>query len=162
MIRPVRRRVVRNNGGMARRTARRTATKTPDDAATCPCGLGQPYGECCGPAHRGHAPATAEALMRSRFAAFALDDEAYVLSSWHPKTRPPDVEPDPGLRWTGLDILDTSGGGLFDAEGMVEFRAHYRDGGRPGDMHERSRFVRHDGAWVYWGPILANGQLAGL
>jgi SEC-C motif-containing protein len=146
---------------MARRTARRTAT-TFDDATPCPCGLGQPYGECCGPAHRGHAPATAEALMRSRFTAFALDDDAYVLRSWHPTTRPPEVEPDPGLRWTGLDILGTSGGGLFDAEGVVEFRAHYRDAGRPGDMHERSRFVRHDGAWVYWGPILTNGQLAGL
>ena len=100
--------------------------------------------------------------MRSRFTAFAIDDAAYVLSSWHPKTRPPDVEPDPGLRWTALDIIDTSGGGLFDAEGIVEFRAHFRDGGRPGDMHERSRFVRHDGAWVYWGPILANGQLSGF
>jgi SEC-C motif-containing protein len=146
---------------MARRSPRRTATPTGfDDTSDCPCGLGQPYGECCGPAHRGHAPATAEALMRSRYAAFALDDAAYVLNSWHPSTRPGDVQPDPKLRWTGLEVVDTSGGGLFDAEGVVEFRAHYRDGGRPGDLHERSRFVRHDGQWVYWGPILTDGTLA--
>jgi SEC-C motif-containing protein len=100
--------------------------------------------------------------MRSRFSAFVLDDAAYVLSTWHPTTRPGAVEPDPHLRWTRLHVIDSSGGGLFDAEGVVEFRAHYRDRGRPGDMHERSRFVRHDGAWVYWGPILVNGQLAGL
>ena len=148
---------------MARRSSRRTTTLTGiADTSACPCGLGQPYGECCGPAHRGHASATAEALMRSRFVAFALDDAAYVLRSWHPDTRPAGVEPDASLRWTGLDVLETSGGGLFDAEGIVEFRALYRDAGRPGEMHERSRFVRHDGQWVYWGPILTDGTLANI
>jgi len=100
--------------------------------------------------------------MRSRYAAFVLDDAAYVLRSWHPQTRPASVEPDPQLRWTGLDVVEASGGGLFDAEGIVEFRAHYRDGGRPGEMRERSRFVRHDGQWVYWGPILTDGTLANI
>ena len=148
---------------MARRSAHRTPTlPDADDARACPCGLGQPYGECCAPAHRGHASATAEALMRSRYTAFVLDDAAYVLRSWHPDTRPPGVEPDAGLRWTGLQVLGTSGGGLFDAEGIVEFRAHYRDAGRPGEMHERSRFVRHNGQWVYWGPILTEGSLANI
>ncbi|GAA3915326.1 YchJ family protein [Actinoplanes auranticolor] len=148
---------------MGRRASRRTTTLTGfDDALPCPCGLGQPYGECCGPAHRGHASATAEGLMRSRYAAFVLDDAAYVLRSWHPDTRPAGVEPDANLRWTGLQVLGTSRGGLFDAEGMVEFRAHYRDAGRPGEMHERSRFVRHDGQWVYWGPILTDGPLANI
>jgi SEC-C motif-containing protein len=139
---------------MGRRTARRPAatTDTIDDASPCPCGLGHPYGECCGPPHRGAAAATAEALMRSRFAAFALDDAAYVLRTWHPITRPAEVEPDPAMRWTRLEILESAGGGLFDAEGTVEFRAHYRDHGRPGDVHERSRFVRHDGEWSYLGP----------
>ena len=128
----------------------------------CPCGRGLPYEQCCGPAHQGTPPATAEALMRSRYSAFALDDDAYVLSSWHPGTRPAAVEPDPHLLWVGLDILESSGGGMFDAEGVVEFRAHYRDRGKRGDMVERSRFVRHDGRWVYWGPILANGSLANV
>ena len=130
--------------------------------AACPCGRGLPYSECCGPAHHGQSPATAEALMRSRYSAFALDEDDYVLSSWHPDTRPAAVEPDAGLRWTGLDVLDTSGGGLFDAEGVVEFRAHYRDSGRPGEMHERSRFVRFDGQWVYWGPLLTAEALANI
>ncbi len=100
--------------------------------------------------------------MRSRYSAFALDDDAYVLSSWHPQTRPAEIEPDPGLRWVGLDIIESSGGGMFDAEGTVEFRAHYRDHGKDADMVERSRFVRHDGQWVYWGPILTDGSLANI
>lgn len=91
--------------------------------------------------------------MRSRYTAYALDDTAYVRASWHPQTRPARLPADPGLRWTGLDVLESTGGGLFDTEGVVEFRAHYREHGRPGEMHERSRFVRHDGRWVYWGPV---------
>ena len=137
--------------------ARRTKTVT-----ACPCGRGLPYAECCAPAHRGHPPVSAEALMRSRYSAFALDDDAYVLSSWHPETRPAAIEPDAHLRWVGLEIIESTGGGLFDAEGVVEFRAHYRDHGKPGDMVERSRFVRHDGQWVYWGPILTDGSLANI
>lgn len=100
--------------------------------------------------------------MRSRFSAFTLDDSAYVLRTWHPSTRPQDVESDADLRWVRLEVIESTGGGLFDAEGVVEFRAFFRDRGRPGDMRERSRFVRSDGAWVYWGPIFTDGQLSGV
>jgi SEC-C motif-containing protein len=115
----------------------------------CPCGLGLAYAECCGPAHDGTPPATAEGLMRSRYTAFALGDPEYLLRSWDPATRPAAVEPDPGVRWTGLDVLETSGGGLLDTEGVVEFVAHFRDNGQAGNVRERSRFIRRDGAWVY-------------
>jgi SEC-C motif-containing protein len=91
--------------------------------------------------------------MRSRYSAFALDRPDYLIRSWHPETRPRRIDPDRGLRWTGLEVLDTAGGGMFDAEGQVEFRARYRAGRRTGELHERSRFVRHDGVWVYWGPV---------
>ncbi|RZU49241.1 SEC-C motif-containing protein [Krasilnikovia cinnamomea] len=151
---------MREDGEMARRTARHTAPRPTADAAPCPCGLGLPYAQCCGPAHHGHAPAGAEAVMRARYSAYARDDDGYVLRSWHPDTRPAEVAAAPGPTWTRLDVLGTSGGGLFDAEGVVEFRAHYRDHGRPGELHERSRFVRHDGQWVYWGPVLGDGDLA--
>ncbi|RIV41663.1 preprotein translocase [Micromonospora radicis] len=117
---------------------------------SCPCGLGLPYPECCGRLHRGEAQApTAEALMRSRYAAFAVGDPDYLLRSWHRDTRPARLHLDPAQRWTGLRVLATEQGGLFDATGTVEFRAHYREGGRPGTLTERSRFVRADGRWVY-------------
>ena len=115
---------------------------------TCPCGRPLPYAECCGPAHDGAAPATAEALMRSRYSAFALGDVDYLQHSWHPDTRPRKLVAD-DTRWTGLDVVDTSGGGLFDTEGEVEFVARYQGG----DMRERSRFTRYEGRWVYVGPI---------
>ncbi|WP_067541909.1 YchJ family protein [Nocardia crassostreae] len=117
---------------------------------SCPCGLPANYVDCCGRLHRGEASATtAEQLMRSRFSAFAVRDEAYLLRSWDPSTWPADVDFDPGMRWERLEIVGSTGGGPFHTEGTVEFRAHYRSNGQPGALHENSRFRRDNGAWVY-------------
>ncbi|MRH88411.1 hypothetical protein GFY24_13310 [Nocardia sp. SYP-A9097] len=116
----------------------------------CPCGLPANYVDCCGRLHRGEAAATtAEQLMRSRFSAFAVGDEGYLLRSWDPSTRPADVDFDLGMRWERLEILGSTGGGPFHTEATVEFSAHYRSGGEAGNMHENSRFRRDGGAWVY-------------
>ncbi|NUP18319.1 MAG: YchJ family protein [Streptomyces sp.] len=112
----------------------------------CPCGLSKSYGDCCGRFHAGTAAApTAEALMRSRYCAFVKGDAAYLLRTWHPRTRPARLDLDPGMRWTGLEILAAGDGTAFHTTGTVEFRASYRGG----SLHERSRFERVDGAWVY-------------
>nr|WP_197698187.1 YchJ family metal-binding protein [Micromonospora viridifaciens] len=133
---------------VARRDAGRGAAVRASGA--CPCGTGAPYADCCGPIHRGASTAaTAEALMRSRFSAFAVGDADHLLRSWHSSTRPARLRLDPALRWTRLEILDTDRGGLFDTAGTVRFRAHYREAGRPGTLAEHSRFVREDGRWVY-------------
>lgn len=87
--------------------------------------------------------------MRSRYSAFAVHDEAYLLASWHPGTRPPRIAFDPALRWTGLEVVGATGGSAFHAEGTVEFRAGYTQGGEEGVVHENSRFTRHGDAWVY-------------
>ncbi|MEU6402708.1 YchJ family metal-binding protein [Streptomyces sp. NPDC046985] len=112
---------------------------------SCPCGLPEPYEACCGRCHRGAAAPTAEALMRSRYAAFVRRDAAYLLRTWHPRTRPGRLDLDPGTRWTGLEILGASGGSAFHSAGTVTFRASWRGG----SLHERSRFERVDGAWAY-------------
>jgi SEC-C motif-containing protein len=92
--------------------------------------------------------------MRSRFTAFALGDEAHLLRSWHASTRPASVSFVPGQRWTALEVLATVAGGLLDKEGEVEFRAGYERRGRPGVLHELSRFSRDDeGRWVYVGAV---------
>jgi SEC-C motif-containing protein len=112
----------------------------------CPCGTGLPYAECCGRLHDGTASAaTAEQLMRSRYSAFVVGDPAYLLDTWHPRTRPRSLELDPDVRWTGLEIVATSGGSMLDTEGTVAFRAS-RVGGV---QAERSRFVREAGTWFY-------------
>jgi SEC-C motif domain protein len=99
--------------------------------------------------HAGAAAATAEALMRSRYSAFATGDAEYLLQSWHPDTRPRTLTLDPAQQWERLEIVATTGGGPLHAEGTVEFRAHYRHRAQPGVLHERSRFARVDGRWVY-------------
>ena len=129
-----------------------------DDAGPCPCGSGAELGRCCGPIVAGEKAApTAERLMRSRFTAFALQDEAHLLRSWHRSTRPVSVDFVPGQRWTQLEVLATVAGELLDREGEVEFRAHFERRGRPGVLHELSRFVRdEDGRWVYLAPVDAD------
>ena len=87
--------------------------------------------------------------MRSRYSAFAVGDADYLLYSWHPSTRPSTLELDPDTQWRRLQIVDTVGGGPDDTVGVVEFRASSRGGEGPGLMHERSRFARVDGRWVY-------------
>ncbi|KIQ64953.1 hypothetical protein TR51_12800 [Kitasatospora griseola] len=132
---------------MARRRTPSSASAAPTG---CPCGLPAAYADCCGRLHRGEASAgSAEQLMRSRFSAFAVRDEPYLLRSWHPDTRPASVDFDPSLRWERLEILGAADGGPFHQDGTVEFRAHYRERGRAGSLHENSRFVRHQGEWVY-------------
>ncbi|MBZ9643529.1 YchJ family protein [Streptomyces sp. PSKA30] len=145
---------------MSRRPARSRLphSSTPSHNPSCPCGLAETYEMCCGrflpqsrtsstggtPTGAASAP-TAEALMRSRYSAFVKRDEAYLLRTWHPRTRPPRVEFEPGMRWTGLEILDTGDGTAFHTTGTVTFRASFKGGA----LHERSRFERVDGAWMY-------------
>jgi len=118
----------------------------------CPCGLGPAYGPCCGRYHAGAAAPDAEALMRSRYSAYATGDADYLLASWHPTTRPPALSLDdpPGQRtqWLGLDVKRHRVTGTDSAE--VEFVARYRiGGGRAVRMAEHSRFVREGGRWYY-------------
>ncbi len=116
----------------------------------CPCGSGRPYAACCGRWHAGEqhlcAP-DAEALMRSRYAAFVLQREDYLLATWHPRTRPPRVDFEPGLRWLGLEVRRHQLTGADEA--IVEFVARSKLGGRAHRLHETSRFVREGGHWLY-------------
>jgi SEC-C motif domain protein len=109
----------------------------------CPCGSGATYDACCGRLHRGTVSAeTAEELMRSRYAAYAVGDTDYVFRTWHPRTRPDDLSPDPAVTWTGLRIVGSG-------EDWVEFVASYDRAGAVGELRERSRFERRGGRWVY-------------
>ena len=117
----------------------------------CPCGTGSNYGVCCGRLISGAAQArTAEELMRSRFSAYALGELGHVFRTWHPRTRPTDVTPAPGVSFVGLTIHDLVAGGPDDDMGVVEFTARLRGpDGAISEMHERSRFSRRAGRWMY-------------
>lgn len=125
-------------------------SRRPITAQLCPCGTGNTVDECCGKYLDAVATApTAETLMRSRYTAFALMNADYLQQTWHPDHRPAVLELDPQQRWTRLEILATERGSLFDSDGTVEFRAHYVYGSERGNLHERSRFARIDGHWLY-------------
>ena len=115
----------------------------------CPCRKKSEttnYTDCCKPYHSGLRPAaTAEALMRSRYSAFAVGDAAYVLASWHPSTRPKQIDL-AGEEWVQLRVLAAREHGN---EATVEFIAKARRGGRIDTLHETSRFVREAGRWLY-------------
>lgn len=116
----------------------------------CPCGSGRGYGDCCGPFLAGTAvPETAEQLMRSRYTAHVLRDHDWLLATWHPATRRSGIDLDDQMRWLGLQILTTRDGGRDDTHGTVEFVARYKISGRAHRLHERSRFQRRNGGWVY-------------
>ena len=87
--------------------------------------------------------------MRSRYSAYASGRLDYVFATWHPRTRPADLAPTPGLTWVGLEILGVVDGGTADDTGTVEFRARFRTAGRDQALHETSRFERRAGRWVY-------------
>ncbi|HEU4670541.1 MAG TPA: YchJ family metal-binding protein [Dyella sp.] len=116
----------------------------------CPCGLPREYADCCGALHAGGVAADAEALMRSRYSAYVRGDEAYLLASWHPGTRPPALDlaaQSPAPTWLGLDVKRHVPDG---DRAVVEFVARLRHGGGKAQrMHEVSRFVREDGRWYY-------------
>jgi SEC-C motif-containing protein len=154
-------RVVDTFGETRRSTAWMKVSGESDEAlrgdAACPCGGMPPrrtIDECCGPVLRGERmAATAEELMRSRYTAFAVADGDHLFRTWHPATRPKHVDTDPWVHWVRLEVLDTDAGGPDDDKGVVEFRALWTAGEgstrQRGELHERGRFERRAGRWLY-------------
>ncbi len=122
---------------------------------SCPCNSGLSFTDCCQPyVEQCLAAPTAEALMRSRYTAFALSNERYLHDSWHPDTRPIDIWLNAGTTWLGLEIIRTTAGGPDDVDGQVEFVARSKNGGKASRLHENSLFTRYEGRWVY-----VNGEI---
>ncbi len=116
----------------------------------CPCGSSNPYSACCARYLEGNEPApTAEALMRSRYTAYTLLREDYLLATWHPSTRPSalGLAEEAPTKWLGLEVKRHE---QQDADhAIVEFVARYKVHGRAHRLHEVSRFVREAGRWFY-------------
>lgn len=94
--------------------------------------------------------------MRSRYSAYVLGLEDYLLATWHSETRPPAVELDvtPRPQWLGLSVRAHQP--IDETHAIVEFVARYKINGRAYRLHETSRFERVDGRWFY-----VDGELQG-
>ncbi len=125
----------------------------------CPCCSGLDYLACCDRFISGRErPASAEALMRSRYTAYTQVNAAYLLATWHPDqcvglSLDALRESAQGTDWQGLEIVSSDGAGTATV-GTVEFKAWYRQAGQLVALHERSRFVRDGLQWLY-----VDGQL---
>ena len=128
-------------------------------AGPCPCGSGTAASECCARYFAGGgeapAPATAEALMRSRYSAYALGAIDHIMATHHPDAagdadRKSTEKWSREATWLGLEIVSSVGGGEGDQSGEVEFIARYELAGAPLSHHERAQFRRHQGRWYYW------------
>lgn len=122
--------------------------------SACVCGSGRDFDDCCGPILDGQPAPTAEALMRSRYAAHTLCKIEHIERTNTPEANV-DFNPLDSERfaeqaeWVDLKILNTVDGGPEDETGSVEFLFRYKLN-RQLHMHrELSQFCRRDGLWLY-------------
>ena len=131
---------------------------------TCLCGSNITYGECCQPFHTAQKiPTTAEALMRSRYTAYALRDGAYLQATWDITKRPESIDfSRETINWLRLEITETKKGGIKDSKGQVTFKAFYSQDNEEYVMNEISRFTKQGGRWFYLDGIIKSISNVGL
>ncbi len=124
----------------------------PDSETTCLCGSKIEYSLCCEQFHKKlKSPSTAEALMGSRFTAYAKQNEAYLLETWDTGKRPKTIDfSNEEAVWTKLNIIKTKKGTEKDSKGIVEFKAYYSLENEAYVMNEISRFIKVAGQWLYY------------
>lgn len=112
----------------------------------CPCQSKEAFSECCEPIILGQPAESPECLMRSRYTAFSTGNTDYLLSSWHPSTRPSDLDLPANTHWHGLTIVESNEQG---DSGGVTFKARFKENDEWFELAETSEFVRHDQHWQY-------------
>ncbi len=123
--------------------------------ATCPCGSGRAFAQCCEPFILGASlPPTAEALMRSRYSAYTVKAIDYICDGRAPEERQnvnrPMIEKwANSAKWQGLDIHSVEGGNAADTAGVIDFSVRFAMDGRSQVYREISTFRQEDGRWYY-------------
>ena len=130
--------------------------------ARCKCCSRRHYRRCCQPLHEGQGAPTAEALMRSRYCAYALGLADYILATTHPEG--PQFQHDEvawraqvlafcaGTRFQGLRVVPATASAASSEsteEAWVSFYASLNQSGVDASFGERSRFLKHLGRWCY-------------
>lgn len=125
----------------------------------CTCGSGRNFDDCCGPILAGTPAATAEALLRSRYTAFASGNTDYLVETLTSDIRGEfdQIEAESTAaeaKWQKLEIRSITGGGVNDETGVIEFVADFSLRGEQRIHHEVSQFRREGGRW-----LCAGGQM---
>ncbi|HMV13390.1 MAG TPA: YchJ family metal-binding protein [Nitrosomonas sp.] len=115
----------------------------------CPCDNEKNYSECCSAyLDEGKFAPSAETLMRSRYTAYVLQRDDYLMKTWHPETRPINLNLiTDQSKWLGLTVKRSEQ--TAPDQAIVEFIARYKVNGKAQRLHEISRFKRIDKQWYY-------------
>lgn len=122
----------------------------------CPCGSEKEYADCCEPLIKGERPAeNPEALMRSRYTAYAKKFTDYIVETTHPDqlqadTRKTVEDWSKKTQWHSLQVVECTGGGPDDSEGTVEFIADYTEKGKKRKHHELAEFKKKNDKWFFF------------
>ncbi len=124
----------------------------------CLCSSGESYQACCQPYHQGGLPPTPEALMRSRYSAYAMGNVRYIIDTTHPAS--PYYQKNKSA-WTkslktytdkttfiGLQVQDAH----IEQDGktgFVTFTAILLQDGKNASFTEKSRFLLVNQRWLY-------------
>lgn len=126
---------------------------------TCPCGSGRPLPDCCGRFHGGVPAPTAEALMRSRYSAYALGLVDYLRDTTLPAQQQ-GLDLDAirtwslGSTWLGLEVVSHEVLGGQPEHARVTFIARWHDASGEHSHRECSGFVQRDGRWYFLDPTV--------
>jgi len=136
-----------------------------NDTTPCPCCSGLPFADCCGPLLSGAAKASGpEALMRSRYSAYTLQDMPYLARTLHPSQRGDYDEAGAEKwaresEWDDLEIIRVGADPANPNRGTVEFRARYRSNGNRLEHHELAEFRKTGDNWYFYdGKLVGPGQ----
>ena len=115
----------------------------------CHCGSPKSFQACCEPYIKGVQKApTAEALMRSRYSAYATHSADYLVATTHISQRKYHSKKDildwaTTNQWLKLEIIEAT-------ENTVEFKAYFLDNTLQTIIHhEKSTFKFENGSWFY-------------
>ena len=87
--------------------------------------------------------------MRSRYSAYVLGLESYLLATWHTSTRPTSLglANDNHIKWISLLVKEYKL--LTENTASVKFVARYKVNGKAESLHEISLFEKNNGYWFY-------------
>lgn len=128
-------------------------------STSCPCGSSLNLADCCGRYHAGSLPATAEALMRSRYSAYVLGLIDYLIATTLPAQqtaleRQAMAEWSTQSQWLGLTVEQHEVLGGTPPRARVTFVARWQDAGGEHAHRECSDFVCLDGRWYFIDPTV--------
>ncbi len=138
-------------------------------ANLCPCCSKKEYDNCCKPFHEGVIPENALQLMRSRYAAYVLNNPNYIITTTHPASLQYSTDQFSWKRrisqfsknssFHKLEVLDFKENETMAA---VTFTAYLSQQSHDATFTERSYFEKINNRWLYLGGKLAQGVAPNL